>query len=244
MFPVSNWLMVFLMFQVPQGKPAKAAAPIITPGAPATVYQGQTYKFTANIPVIWSLAPGSQGTIDPDGTYHAPAKINSPSLAGCPAYPQNNVFNTRIDNLPKAANNDQVIGFIQSHGNNGKRLLFSPTMVIPTYIDANTPNRGLTFTYSPAANGMYPWPLYPLPYWESGYWSGMTTPATVFDNHVFEINHDTCNVYEFYSPWPQVQDGITGAQGGAAVDLTKNDYPNGGIDVAGQVLSPVTFRAD
>src|SRR5204862_105546 len=50
----------------------------VTPNTTTTVYQKQTLKFTATQPVTWSLAPGSQGTIDPDGTYHAPSKIISP----------------------------------------------------------------------------------------------------------------------------------------------------------------------
>jgi len=52
------------------------AQPVITPCTPPMVAEGTTFQFTANVPVQWSLAPGSAGTIDANGTYHAPAYVD------------------------------------------------------------------------------------------------------------------------------------------------------------------------
>src|SRR5215470_19776792 len=69
----------------------------IKPSAPPVVLQGQTLRFTAGERVTWSLAPGSPGAIDPDGTYHAPASVvPNQSVGGCQVYPNNNIYNTPV----------------------------------------------------------------------------------------------------------------------------------------------------
>src|ERR1039458_7034420 len=74
---------------------------VVTPSIPPAVNQGSTYQFNANMKVSWSLAPGSKGTIDASGLYHAPSKVYSKqSLGGCQLLPNNHIFNTKIDKLP------------------------------------------------------------------------------------------------------------------------------------------------
>src|SRR5271169_1755521 len=74
---------------------AAVAQPVITPSTPPVVAEGTTYKFTANVRVQWSLAPGSSGTIDADGTYHAPAHLDvNQKSGGCQALPDDHVYNT------------------------------------------------------------------------------------------------------------------------------------------------------
>jgi hypothetical protein len=59
------------------------AAQVVSPANPV-VQAGQTLQFTANRPVTWSLAPGSAGTMDSGGLYHAPATVQvAKSLGGC-----------------------------------------------------------------------------------------------------------------------------------------------------------------
>jgi RHS repeat-associated protein len=47
---------------------------VVTPGS-AGVYGGFTQQFSANVPVVWSLAQGTVGTIDQTGLFTAPANI-------------------------------------------------------------------------------------------------------------------------------------------------------------------------
>src|SRR6266481_2109598 len=48
----------------------------------------------------WSY-PGCAGTIDPDGTYHAPQLVKAQqSYGGFQVLPNNHILNTRIDSLP------------------------------------------------------------------------------------------------------------------------------------------------
>ncbi len=88
----------------------QSTAVTIAPSAPPVLGAGSSYKFSANVPVVWSLGPGSQGSIDADGTYHAPVSVNAKqSVAGCQILPNNHVFNTRIDTLPTHAQSEAWI---------------------------------------------------------------------------------------------------------------------------------------
>src|SRR5579863_1006256 len=70
-----------------------SAQVVITPSTPPAVNQGTTFKFTANTAVTWSC-PGCAGTIDPDGTYHAPQRVNAQqSYGGFQLLPNNHVYN-------------------------------------------------------------------------------------------------------------------------------------------------------
>jgi hypothetical protein len=72
----------------------------ITPTIPPAVNAGSTFKFTANVAVYWSC-PGCAGTIDADGTYHAPQSVASQqSYGGFQLMTNNHILNTRIDSLP------------------------------------------------------------------------------------------------------------------------------------------------
>src|SRR5580693_7850602 len=81
------------------GLPALAQV-AITPSTPPTVNQGTTFKFMANTAVSWSC-PGCAGSIDADGTYHAPQSVKAQqSFGGFQVLPNNHILNTRIDSLP------------------------------------------------------------------------------------------------------------------------------------------------
>src|SRR4051812_25091485 len=92
----SNTRLVLISIFLAGAMPLQAAIEI-TPASPL-VRQGQTISFTANAPVSWSLAPGSVGSIDADGTYHAPAHVAVQQQAGgCQLLPNGHIYNTRID---------------------------------------------------------------------------------------------------------------------------------------------------
>jgi RHS repeat-associated protein len=50
--------------------------PVIVTPSYTSVFGGFSYRFAANVPVVWSLAPGGVGTIDQTGLYTVP--INGP----------------------------------------------------------------------------------------------------------------------------------------------------------------------
>lgn len=166
------------------------AAVTITPGAPPAVEPGQTIRFTANVPVQWSVAPGSRGTIDAEGTYHAPATVKAKHSAGaCQMMPNNHVFNTRIDQLPvhpssytwmtaAAAGTPNYIGSINLN-----------------QMSASTPRRNLTFVYTPLNNGAFAIPPLPDVAMQSGWY---TEPLASNDRHLFSIDPQTCAVEEIY----------------------------------------------
>src|SRR5580698_1442867 len=82
-FRVSVRLVLLIFATVMAGNLALAQV-VITPSKPAVVNPGGTFKFAANVPVAWSMLPGSKGTIDSDGTYHAPANATAQqSVGGC-----------------------------------------------------------------------------------------------------------------------------------------------------------------
>ncbi len=73
----------------------------ITPEKPPAVAAGGVLHLKANVPVAWSLAPGSPGKIDQDGTYHAPSTIPVKNMfGGCQLLGNDHIFNTQIDSLP------------------------------------------------------------------------------------------------------------------------------------------------
>ena len=80
------------------------------------VAQGNTVKFTAKTSVSWSLAPGSPGTIDADGTYHAPPHVTPKAIVGgCQVLPNDHLYNTRVDALPVDAHSKEWITAAPNH---------------------------------------------------------------------------------------------------------------------------------
>jgi hypothetical protein len=144
---------------------------VVRPFSPA-VPQGQSVKFTANQAVTWSLAPGSPGSIDPDGTYHAPSSVvPSQSIGGCQIFSKNNIFNIPIDNLPKHPQSDDFIAWTKSHSGGNFRLAYGPGTFPVTYVSGDQQTTPMKFFYDPDSNGPFPIPPYPEPRIEGGYWN-------------------------------------------------------------------------
>jgi hypothetical protein len=168
----------------------------ITPKTPPVVYENSTVRFTASRPVDWSLAPGSKGSIDPDGTYHAPAHIQvKQSLAGCQVLPNNHILNTRIDTLPVNPKSER---WMHSRLTNG-RLRYAPSFPVNT-ITSHTPLEKMAFAYTPEANG----PFHILPpadfKMEAGYY---VEPFGGIDRHSIMVETDTCGFQEMYNFYPK-----------------------------------------
>src|SRR5579863_2078767 len=112
---------------------------VITPTVSPVVNQGTTLKFTANMPVTWSC-PGCAGTIDPDGTYHAPQTVTAQqSYGGYQVLPNNHIFNTRIDSLPVNPNSAAWIA-----GAGTVPLNYIGSFLV-NYVNASTPVQNMSF---------------------------------------------------------------------------------------------------
>src|SRR5271165_4176882 len=132
------------------------AQPVITPSTPPVVAEGATYKFTANVRVQWSLAPGSAGTIDADGTYHAPSHVDvNQKAGGCQLLPNDHIYNTRVDALPVLASSPAWMASIPS-----VQVQFTQSWGL-NVMDASTPSQPMHFLYSPKNDGLYQVPVWP-----------------------------------------------------------------------------------
>ena len=171
---------------------AAAAQVVITPATPAVVNAGATFQFTANVPVTWSMAPGSLGTIDASsGLYTAPPSVTAKqSYGSCQVLPNNHVFNTRIDNLPVHASSAAWLAVAKTGSIN--YLASFPL----NHVDASTPVQNMVFGYTPLNNGPFQIPAYPNVRIESGWF---IPPFAGYDRHLFAIDTGNCTFQEMYN---------------------------------------------
>lgn len=213
----------------------------ITPSKPPTVNAGSTYTFTANEPVIWSMAPGSKGVINPSaGVYTAPSSVVAQqSVGGCQLLPNNHVFNVRIDSLPA---NSQSSAWISGAGD--VPLNYLPSFPV-NYIDSSAPVQNMVFAYTSGNNGPFAIPQYPGARIETGWFNG---PFTGSDRHLLTVNPTTCAFQELYNiykvgentfnPCPECT-----SQSGVKYANSSYDLPVGGAtDAAGLFIMPLTLR--
>src|SRR4029077_9438746 len=206
---------------------------VISPSTPPVVNQGQTYNFTANVPVQWTVAPGSKGTVDSNGIYHAPAVVTSQqSVGGCQLLPNDHIINTRIDSLPVNPNSSAWI----SSANYGSLNYYIQTPV--NYANGSTPTQNLTFQYTPAKHGPFTFPVYPNGKIEGGWLSDTQN----IDHHMFVVNPSTCGVQEIYQYYPAGANTgapTTNSVGGIKYQNSSYDLPrNHSVDAGGMTMLP------
>ena len=234
---VANTLPIFF-FSVFVTSSAPSAI-VITPANAVTVPVGTTLKFRSNVPVKWSLLPGSVGSIDADGTYHAPASIPvSNRMGGCQILPNDSIFNTRIDSLPLHPESKAWISALPAEG-----VSYLPAWGT-NIADGHTPNRKMHFLYTPQNDGEYefvPWPKLKR---ENGVFSD---PLSGVDRHVLTVNRDNCTVYEIYNDYPA---GVNKScptctgQSGTRYLSTTPALTHAATDAAGLPLAPLTLRLE
>lgn len=198
--------------------------------------------------ITWSLLSGSAGSINSStGLYTPPASVASPhAMGGCQIGAPDNVYNTRIDNLPVHASSAawmaslpvQTIGFQPSWGTN--------------VADNSTPTTTLNFFYSTAYSSQT-WQILPYPYLkrESGYFSDpLAGPhGEAVDRHLLTVNHQTCQEGDIYNNYgPTIQPPYTAQSGWQqptmAYTLPSSAAGNGATDAAGMALAPTTLTLD
>lgn len=178
-------------------------------------------------------------------TINTPAAA-PPTLGGCPLFPANNVWNTRIDHLPVDARSGSYISSIGAgtglHPDFGTVWAGAPNGIPYTVALSTQAPVDVAFDlYSWSADESDPGP-YPIPPGapiEGG--SGGSG-----DRHVLVVQQGTCKLYELYEATPQ-PDGSWRAGSGAVYDLNSNALrPDGwtSADAAGLPILPGLVRYD
>jgi hypothetical protein len=171
------------------------------------------------------------------------ASAATPSLAGCPLFPYDNVWNTPVDNMPVDPNSSAYISTIGPatglHPDFGSGLWDGGPIGIPyTLVSGSQPKVPVTFEYAGESDpGPYPVPANAAI--EGGKQSGG-------DRHVLVLDKDNCILYELYSAYPQ-PDGSWKAGSGAVFHLGSNTLrpPTWtSADAAGLPILPGLVRYD
>jgi hypothetical protein len=198
----------------PTPSPTPGASPTPTPGASPTPTPGPTLRST---PI-----PSTGG---------APTLPDAPK---CPVFPANNVWNTRIDGRPAAANSATLISTIGL--DRGLHMDFGSYAGygIPYNLVGSTTSRStVTFDYDDESDQVgYPIPSNPKV--EGG-----------SDAHILMVDRDACRLYELFDA--RRQDGAWAAGSGATWDLRSNALRPAGwtsADAAGLPILPGLVRYD
>ena len=169
-----------------------------------------------------------------------------PLLAGCPVFPVDHIWNTRVDTLPVDPASSTYIASIGAdsgfHADFGAGLWDGGPIGIPyVVVSGAQPGAAVSFEYADESDpGLSPtgaYPIPPNPPIEGG-------PDSGGDRHILILDQDHCWLYELYAAYPQ-PDGSWQAGSGAIFDL--NGYtlrPRGwtSADAAGLPILPGLVR--
>ena len=165
------------------------------------------------------------------GTLYA----QTPTLAGCTIFPANNIWNTRVDNLPVDSNSATYVNTMGT--SNPLHPDFGAGGGIPyTLVPGSQPKVNVTFRYWSDA-GPYPIPS------NVAIEGGANASG---DRHALIIDTTNCVLYELFSLYHQAN-GTWEAGSGAIFPLNSNALrPNGwtSADAAGLPILPGLIRYD
>lgn len=155
-------------------------------------------------------APASNGSLGPG---------EGPTLADCPMFPADHVWNTRVDHLPVHASSNAYIQTIGAerhvHPDFGSGLWEGAPIGIPyTTVGAGQVRVPISFYYSGESD---PGP-YPLPADAPVEGAPPGGVAAGGDRHVLVVDTATCTLYEVFDAVRQ-SDGSWAAGSGAVFDL-------------------------
>ena len=170
----------------------------------------------------------------------APAQAG-PTLAGCPVFPLDNVWNVTVDQLPVHPNSSAYVTTIGAskivHPDFGSGSWNGGPIGIPfVIVSGNQPKINITFEYSDESDPG-PYPIPPDAPIEGG-------SQSTGDRHVLVVDRDSCMLYETFSTYPQ-PDGSWNAGSGAIFNLRSNALrPSGwtSADAAGLPILPGLVR--
>jgi hypothetical protein len=167
----------------------------------------------------------------------------SPMLTGCPVFPDDNIWNTPVDNLPVDGGSDIYVSTIGAetglHPDFGSGTWEGAPIGIPwVEVDGLQPKVPVAFDYTDESDPG-PYPIPPDALIEGG-------PDSDGDRHILIVDRDNCLLYELYSCFP-LPDGSWNAGSGAIFDLNSNALrPDGwtSADAAGLPILPGLVRYD
>ena len=171
----------------------------------------------------------------------------SPTLAGCPVLPADNIWNTPVDTLPVDGNSANYINSIGSstrfHADFGSGLWDGAPIGIPyVTVPGTQPLVPILFDRNSWGAGESEPGPYPIPAnapIEGG-------PDSTGDRHVLALNQGNCKLYELYDAWPQ-PGGSWSVSSSAVYDLNSNALRPAGwtsADAAGLPILPGLARYD
>jgi hypothetical protein len=168
---------------------------------------------------------------------------SEPTIAGCPFFPADNVWNTPIDHLPVDPNSASYISTMGAsgrvHPDFGSGLWDGGPIGIPFNIVPGTqPRVPVSFDYADESD---PGP-YPIPS-DAAIEGGSQSEG---DRHVLVVDQGNCILYEVFSAYPQ-QGGSWTAGSGAVFDLRSHGLrPSGwtSADAAGLPILAGLVRYD
>ena len=170
------------------------------------------------------------------------APLEPTSLAGCPMFPPDNVWNTRADSLPVDARSSAYINSIGAgiglHPDFGTVWAGAPNGIPYTTVLSTQPLVTVTFDYS-GESDPGPYPIPPNAPIEGG-------PDSSGDRHVLVVESTNCRLYEMWNSYPQANGSWT-AGSGAVFDLRSNALrPDTwtSADAAGLPILPGLVRYD
>lgn len=151
------------------------------------------------------------------GTLAGLAAAQSPIVGNCPVFPSDNIWNTRIDQLPVSPNSNTWVNTIGTtthlHPDFGSGLYNGGPIGIPYVTVPGTQTKyPATFTYqSESDTGPYAIPLNaPI---EGG-------SSSTGDRHVISVDINNCILYEIYGAYPQTSSWQGGS--GAIFNLSSD----------------------
>ena len=193
--------------------------------------------------VTHAIGAAAIGSVGGPAVATAPAKRLTPpgpTLGGCPVYPTDNAWNTKIRDAPLLTNSAQMISYIQAHGGDNLHPDFG-----------ENPNYGIPFVVVPQNQ-----PLVPIRYDAYGDESEpgpfpipLNAPVeggpgvTSGDRHVLVLQQGTCTLFELGVARREGNGWL--AAGGAVFNLTSNALrPLGwtSADAAGLPILPGLVR--
>jgi hypothetical protein len=166
-----------------------------------------------------------------------------PTLEGCPVFPENNIWNTSVADLPLDPQSSTFINTIGPtqgiHPDFGSGTWNGGPIGIPyNVVDGSQTEVNISFEYT-EENDPGPYPIPPNALIEGG-------SQSAGDRHVLVLDRDSCILYELFSAYPQ-QNGTWQTGSGAVYDLNSNALRPAGwtsADAAGLPILPGLVRYD
>ncbi len=161
-----------------------------------------------------------------------------PSLAGCPMFPADNIWNHRVDTLPVHTRSAEYVASIGNsthlHPDFGEEWEGEPIGIPYVVVPGTQPKFYVDFDYDDESD-LGPYPIPPNPPIEGG-----------SDSHILMVDKDNCKLYELYAAYYDPTYGWQ-AGSGAIFDLRSNLLrPDGwtSADAAGLPILPGLVRYD